>query len=57
MLAVAKVLARLQYRLPTLDAETARVEAAVRDALEGIAGESKINTLRLRNLIAPPANS
>jgi hypothetical protein len=54
---VAKALARLQYRLPTLEAETARVEAAVRAALERIVGESRINTLRLRSLIAPPANS
>ena len=55
VLVVAKALARLQYRLPTLEAETARVEAAVRAALERIAGESRINALRLRSLIAPPA--
>jgi hypothetical protein len=55
LLAVVKALARLQYGLPTLEAETARVEAAVRAALEQIASESKINALRLRSLIAPPA--
>jgi hypothetical protein len=54
---VAKALGRLQYRLPTLETETARVEATVRAALERIAGESRINALRLRSLITPPARS
>jgi hypothetical protein len=57
VLAVVKALAPLQYRLPTLEVETARIEAAVRVALERIAGESRINALRLRSLIAPPARS
>lgn len=45
VLAVAKVLARLQYRVAGLEAETARLEAAVTAALERIAGETRINAL------------
>jgi hypothetical protein len=53
VLTIAKALARIQYRLPTLVEETNRVEAQVRVALERIAGEDRINTVRLRSLIAP----
>ena len=55
VLSIAKALARIEYRLPTLVEETNRVEARVRLALERIAGEDRINNVRLRSLIAPSA--
>jgi hypothetical protein len=55
VLSIAEALARIQYRLPTLVEETNRVEARVRLALERIAGEDRINNVRLRSLIAPSA--
>ena len=55
VLSIAKALARIEYRLPTLVEETNPVEARVRLALERIAGEDRVNNVRLRSLIAPSA--
>lgn len=50
VLAVAKSLSRIEYRLPLVITETEKVEADVTAALRRIAGESKINQIRLRSL-------
>jgi hypothetical protein len=50
VVAVASALARIQYRLPTLVAETEKIEADVRTALRRIYGENKLNQIRLRSL-------
>jgi len=47
---VVKALSRIEHRLPLLIAETEKVEADVMAALCRIAGESKINEIRLRSL-------
>ena len=48
--AAAKALSRIEHRLPLVIAETEKVEADVMTALRRIAGESKINQIRLRSL-------
>ena len=48
--AAAKALSRIEHRLPLVIAETEKVEADVMTALRRIAGESKINQIRLRSV-------